>query len=122
MGRVKSKDTGPELIVRRLLHRHGYRFCLHRKDLPGTPDVTLPRHGKVIFVHGCFWHGHGCKEGQLPNSNIEFWREKISKNTVRDQDRIEDLKTLGWKVLVLWTCQIKDREAMTKTTLDFLQG
>ena len=100
MSSVKSKDTKPELIVRNLLHLMGYRFRLHREDLPGSPDIVLPKYKTVIFVHGCFWHGHeGCPRAKLPKTNTEVWRGKIEKNIERDQRNICELKSLGWTPL-----------------------
>lgn len=108
MQSVKSKDTKPELVVRRLLHRLGYRFRLHRKDLPGRPDIVLPRHRKAIFVHGCFWHWHGCPKGQLPKSRLDYWLPKLERNVVRDSTNVEQLESLGWKVHVVWQCETTD--------------
>ena len=112
MQAVKSKDTGPELIVRRLLHKMGYRFRLHRKDLPGRPDIVLPKYRKAIFVHGCFWHNHGCAKGQLPKSRLDYWQPKLEANARRDRTKKEQIESLGWKVLVVWQCQTKDLDAL----------
>lgn len=110
---VKSKNTKPEMLVRSMLHAQGYRFRLHRKDLPGNPDICLPKHKTIIFVHGCFWHHHqACKEGRIPESNNTFWKEKIHKNMERDQRAISALIDLGWKVIVLWECEIKDSKSL----------
>ncbi|MEY9096710.1 very short patch repair endonuclease [Paenibacillus sp. RC84] len=110
MSKIKSKNTTPELIVRRLLHKMGYRFRLHRTDLPGKPDIVLPRFKKVIFVNGCFWHGHSnCKKSQLPESNKKFWQDKISRNINRDAENIKKLIEMGWGVLTIWDCQTKKR-------------
>lgn len=110
MSSVKSKDTKPEIIVRKLLHSMGYRFRLHREDLPGTPDIVLPKYKKVIFVHGCFWHGHeGCPRAKLPKTNTRVWREKIKKNIDRDQRNICELKSLGWTPLIIWGCEVHKR-------------
>jgi DNA mismatch endonuclease, patch repair protein len=108
MRSVRSRDTGPELIVRSLLHRLGFRFSLHRKNLPGRPDIVLPKHRTVVFVHGCFWHGHGCEKGRLPKSKLDFWRPKIRKNRIRDAEAVRTLKSAGWRVLTIWQCEIKD--------------
>src|SRR5579859_220089 len=108
MAKIRGKDTAPEKIVRRLLHKHGYRFRLHRKDLPGCPDIVLPKYRTVIFVHGCFWHGHRCKRGAKPSSNSTFWEDKINRNNQRDKAANKRLKSMGWRVLVLWQCQIGD--------------
>ena len=106
MRAVRSKNTGPELKVRRVLHKLGYRFRIHRQDLPGTPDVVLPKYRTAIFVHGCYWHGHGCAKGKLPKSNGEFWLQKINRNIQRDRETITRLRELGWNVEVIWTCDL----------------
>jgi len=107
MRRVRSKNTGPELAVRRTLHRKGYRFRLHRKDLPGSPDIVLPRHRLALFVHGCFWHRHaGCHRCTTPATRREFWEAKFAGNMERDRRQIEALETAGWVVRVLWECEI----------------
>ena len=106
MAAVKSKDTGPELEVRRALHRNGFRFRLHRSDLPGSPDLVLPKHKVALFVHGCFWHSHGCKKSKLPKSNVQYWTAKIEQNTQRDDRVRRDLDKLGWKWRVIWQCDI----------------
>jgi len=122
MSRVSGKDTKPELIVRSQLHKLGYRFRLHRKDLPGKPDITLPRHKKVIFVHGCFWHGHtDCRRSKRPAINKKFWDEKLDKNIKRDAENIKKLQKLGWKVLVIWTCEVHDINKLKKHLLLFLE-
>jgi DNA mismatch endonuclease (patch repair protein) len=112
MQAVKAKDTGPEWTVRRALFRMGYRYRLHRKDLPGRPDIVLPRHRLAIFVHGCFWHGHGCRYGQLPKSRPEFWTPKIERNRERDIKSEAALIALGWNVLVIWQCETRDNERL----------
>ena len=114
MSLVRSKNTKPELLVRSLLHRMGYRFRLHRKDLPGSPDMVLPKYRTAIFVHGCFWHQHsGCKKATLPNQNAEFWREKFERNVRRDENAQRRLREMGWRVLVLWECEVKrDADAL----------
>ena len=109
MARVKNRNTTPEKVVRSLLHQMGYRFRLHRKDLPGSPDIALPRYKTVIFVHGCFWHGHnGCRRGARPTSNIEFWNAKINRNIERDNRAVRELEGIGWRVFTLWQCEMKD--------------
>lgn len=112
MSRVQSQDTAPERAVRSLLHRLGYRFRLHRKDLPGKPDIVLPRYKTVIFVHGCFWHGHNCPKGRLPKTNKVFWSNKIARNRQRDLEHERALKQLGWEVLTVWECQLADTERL----------
>jgi DNA mismatch endonuclease (patch repair protein) len=122
MSRVSDKDTKPELIVRSVLHRLGYRFRLHRKDLPGKPDILLPKYKKVILVHGCFWHGHaGCSRSKRPSTNKEFWNNKLDKNIKRDFNNIEQLKNLGWDVLVIWSCEVNDTDNLKKIITRFLK-
>ena len=122
MSRVSGKDTKPELIVRSLLHNMGYRFRLHRNDLPGKPDITLPKYKKIIFVHGCFWHGHkDCPRSKRPTTNKIFWHEKLDKNIKRDQEIIKNLKGLGWDVLVVWTCEVNDVNQLKNKLLLFLE-
>jgi DNA mismatch endonuclease (patch repair protein) len=107
---VRRRDTAPELRVRRVLHAMGCRFRLHRKDLPGTPDIVLPRHRKIVLVHGCFWHGHKeCKRGtRRPMNNASMWAAKIEGNRKRDQRNLDALSALGWDVLVVWECEVRD--------------
>ena len=115
MSRVRSKNTKPELKVRRMLHRAGYRFRLHRKDLPGTPDIVLPRYHTVVMVHGCFFHGHdGCRRAKLPATRPEFWSAKIANNQARDAAASSALTALGYRVVTLWECQLKDEAAALK--------
>jgi DNA mismatch endonuclease (patch repair protein) len=109
MAQVKSENTSPELAIRKLLHRLGYRFRLHRKDLPGKPDIVLPKYRTVIFVHGCFWHGHpGCKRAARPASNTDFWNKKLDRNIERDRKAREELEKTGWRVMTIWECEIKN--------------
>ncbi|MEA3507946.1 MAG: very short patch repair endonuclease [Synergistota bacterium] len=123
MSRVASRDTSPELLVRSLVHRMGYRFRLHRNDLPGCPDIVFPSRGKIIFVHGCFWHGHGCSRGsRIPKTNSEYWKRKIEKNIARDRQNLETLASMGWDCLVVWECELKDGEKLTSTIGDFLEA
>lgn len=104
----KSKDTKPEILVRKLLHGLGYRFRLCRKDLPGKPDIVLPKYRTVIFVHGCFWHQHaGCKAASRPSTNVEFWEKKFARNRERDARVEAELAALGWRVIVIWECEVK---------------
>jgi len=111
MSRIRSKNTKPEILVRKWLHKQGFRFRLHQKDLPGKPDIVLPKYRTVIFVHGCFWHRHpGCKRTTTPSTNTEFWEEKFRKNVDRDVRNRETLEALGWKVIVVWECEVKDSE------------
>ncbi|OYW24679.1 MAG: very short patch repair endonuclease [Planctomycetales bacterium 12-60-4] len=107
MAAVRSRDTGPEILVRSLLFRLGYRFRLHRADLPGSPDIVLPKYKAAIFVHGCFWHGHDCQRGsRVPKSNRQYWLAKIDRNRTRDRRNIRKLRRLGWKVLIVWECSL----------------
>ena len=107
MSRIKGHNTGPERIVRSILHRMGFRFTLHRKDLPGKPDIVLPKYKTVVLVHGCFWHRHkGCKDATLPKTRRIFWRKKLTGNTTRDRVKYLALRTLGWRVIVVWECEI----------------
>lgn len=115
MSRVRSKDTGPERVVRRLIHAMGYRYRLHRRDLPGTPDVVFPSRGKAIFINGCFWHGHKCALGRrVPKSRRDFWIPKLEGNRQRDARKNGALRRRGWGVLTVWECQL--------TALDRLQN
>ena len=123
MRAVKSKDTTPELIVRKLLHKNGYRYRLHRKELVGKPDVVFPARKKLIFVHGCFWHGHHCKRGKrMPKNNAEYWHKKITRNVERFEAQKIRLSIQGWRILVIWECEIKDKDALLKTCKHFLDG
>lgn len=109
MSGIQGKNTKPELIVRRALFSAGFRFRLHRRDLPGAPDIVLPSRKVAIFVHGCFWHRHqGCRYAKLPATRPEFWHEKLSRNAERDQLAIESLRSIGWRVLVVWECSARD--------------
>lgn len=119
MSKIKSKDTKPEMLVRRFLFSQGFRFRLHRKDLPGNPDIVLPKYKTVIFINGCFWHGHkDCKFATIPETNRDFWLNKISGNVIRDNESVEKLSQLGWKVIVIWQCELKPK--VKDQTLDQL--
>jgi DNA mismatch endonuclease (patch repair protein) len=121
MQAVKSKDTAPELLVRSLAHRMGYRFRLHRKDLPGKPDLVFPGRRRAIFVHGCFWHGHNCARGaRVPKSNRDYWTKKIARNQKRDRAARAALVRLGWKVTVFWECELADQERLRGRLSGFL--
>ena len=121
MSRIKGKNTKPEMRVRRLLHALGYRFRLHRKDLPGTPDIVLPRWKAVIFVHGCFWHIHeGCKRAKRPQTHKAFWDRKLQGNKARDAKKIEELEKLGYRCLVIWECETKDIAKLADRLTAFL--
>ena len=109
MSRIRNKDTKPEMIVRSMLHRLGYRFRLHRKDIPGNPDIVLPKYRTVIFVHGCFWHRHpGCKYAYSPKTRVEFWEKKFADNVRRDREVKELVTKAGWKYFVIWECGINN--------------
>ena len=111
MSAIKSKNTKPEIAVRKLLYSMGYRFRLHRKDLPGSPDIVLPKYKTVIFVHGCFWHRHeNCKYASTPKTRQEFWEAKFRDNINRDKLNQENLSSKGWKIIVVWECEIKDKD------------
>lgn len=120
MAAIRSRDTKPELLVRRLVHAMGYRFRLSSK-LPGRPDLVLPRHRKVIFVHGCFWHCHDCKYGRVvPATRSEFWQNKRAQNVARDERSLGSLSADNWRVLVIWECETKDAAALHRTIRTFL--
>ena len=120
MRAVRSKNTGLEMRVRRLLYHHGYRYRLHRKDLPGKPDLVFQGRRKAIFIHGCFWHGHDCRPKIRPTSNTQYWTPKIDGNRERDERNIAALEQAGWQVLVVWECQIKDETALLEALKAFL--
>ncbi len=121
MRQVHSEDTKPEMRVRRLAHHLGYRYRLHRKDLPGKPDLVFPGRKKIIFVHGCFWHGHDCPAGRkIPKTNQSYWTKKLNRNKERDKLNLEKLKALGWDVLVIWECETRDETALAKRITHFL--
>jgi len=122
MKAVRGKNTGPEFTVRRLVHRMGYRYRLYRKDLPGKPDLVFPSRRKVIFVHGCFWHAHGCRIGQPPKSRLDYWIPKLKRNKERDAEKVEELNTLGWSVLTIWQCETRDMEALAERVHKFLDS
>jgi DNA mismatch endonuclease, patch repair protein len=123
MARIRSKDTSPEIALRRLIHRLGYRFRLHRRDLPGRPDIVFPARCKIILVHGCFWHQHpGCPEGRVPGSRPDYWVSKLRRNQVRDAANQSLLEERGWEVLVVWECELKHIAAVTKTVKHFLKS
>ena len=123
MRAVKGRDTKPEWIVRRLLHRLGYRYRLHRKDLPGKPDIVLASRRRVIFVHGCFWHGHSCKRGnRRPKANAEYWNKKIEGNVERHARQLDELAAGGWSALTVWECELGDAFGLEKRLNAFLLG
>lgn len=113
MAGIRGRDTAPELAVRRIAHRMGLRFRLHRKDLPGRPDLVFPKYKLAVFVHGCFWHQHsGCRYSHIPKSRTAYWTEKFSRNVARDRRNEEKLRVLGWQVLVIWECEVKDEKVV----------
>jgi len=121
MSRIGGKNSAPEMRVRRLLHALGFRFRLHPTNLPGKPDIVLPRHRKVVLIHGCFWHSHpGCPRAARPTTNVEFWQKKMDGNHARDRRVLRELKKRGWSVLVLWQCQLKSVDVLTRRLLRFL--
>lgn len=120
MSRIRSKNTLPEMAVRSILHRLGYRFRLHRKDLPGLPDIVLPRHRKIVLVHGCFWHGHTCRLASKPKSNETYWSTKIQANRARDARNLKALTQQGWTVLELWECEVRKLEGIEERLSSFM--
>ena len=121
MSRIKSGNTKPEIVVRSLLHNMGYRFRLHRKDLPGKPDIALPMYNSVIFVHGCFWHRHkGCKNTSNPKTKKTFWREKFKANVERDRKVQKKLKSMGWRILIIWECELAEVDSVINKLEDYL--
>jgi len=122
MQAVKTHDTGPELTVRRILFRLGYRYRLNAKKLPGRPDIVFPGRKRAIFVHGCFWHGHGCAKGRAPKSRLDYWAPKLRTNRERDAAQLLELEKLGWSVLTIWQCEIHDEEVLAASLKRFLGG
>lgn len=122
MASVKSSDTKPEMLVRRYLHAHGFRYGLHNRKLPGSPDIVLRKYKTVIFINGCFWHGHeGCKYYRLPKSNIEFWQTKIERNRQRDIETVKALKTKGWRVITIWECELRTFIQRSETLIQLVK-
>ena len=123
MSKIRSRDTKPEMIVRRLLHGAGYRYRLHRRDLPGKPDLIFAGRRSVIFVHGCFWHQHeaeACLDGRKPKSNTGYWHEKLARNVERDRLAVERLTAAGWEVLVIWECETRSRDELLRRLENFI--
>ncbi len=120
MSRIRGKDSHPEMVVRRILHRLGFRYRLHARNLPGRPDVVFTRKKKAIFVNGCFWHRHDCHLGRLPKSRLDFWLPKLEKNRQRDGANRLALDKLGWRSLTVWECELNDAEALSLRLRDFL--
>jgi len=124
MSRIRGRDTGPEMTVRRLVHGMGYRYRLHRRDLPGCPDLVFATRRKVIFVHGCFWHRHAdsrCKLARLPKSRLDFWETKLESNRKRDSVKQQELRAAGWDALVVWECQVNNKTSLAETIKAFLE-
>jgi len=118
MGRIKGKNTKPEMILRSQLFKRGFRFRVNKKDLPGKPDIVLPKYRTAIFVHGCFWHYHkDCREGRIPSTNTKFWKQKLERNIAKDEKNVEALKNKGWNVVVVWECEIENK---LEKTLEYL--
>lgn len=123
MSRIRGKDTGPEMVLRRMLHALGYRYRLHVRALPGCPDMVFPARKKVVFVHGCFWHRHNCKYGKvMPETQKEFWQNKFRDTIRRDRNNYKALKKSGWQVLVIWECQLKNLTELKSTLIKFLDS
>ncbi len=122
MAKIRSKDTKPELAVRSMVHRAGYRYRLYRSDLPGKPDLVFPARRKVIFVHGCFWHQQGRCRLSRPASNVEFWEAKFARNKKRDRSVLRRLRRAGWSAYVVWECKLKDRDRLLAAIERFLDG
>ncbi len=123
MASIRGKDTGPERAVRSLVHGMGYRYRLHVRDLPGRPDLVFPSLAKVIFVHGCFWHRHRCRAGQVTcATNVEFWRKKFEGNVRRDRTHVRELRILGWETLIVWECWLRDPDNVCARLRSFLQS
>lgn len=120
MSSVHTKDTKPEMLVRQRLHGLGYRYRLHRKNLPGSPDLVFPGRRKAIFIHGCFWHGHGCRWGRLPKTRLDYWKPKIDANRKRDQRNVAALREAGWSALIVWQCELRQPEAAFARIVEFL--
>ena len=120
MAAIRGKNTKPELLVRQICHAQGFRFRLHRKDLPGKPDLVFPKYNAAIFVNGCFWHGHDCKRGaRTPKANRAYWEQKIARNRARDADAVQALEATGWRTLVVWECELRD-DALPERLAQFL--
>jgi len=122
MASVHTRDTGAEKAVRSLVHRLGYRYSIARDDLPGRPDLVFVSRRKIIFVHGCFWHGHTCRYGRLPKSRRGYWMPKITANKARDRRQSNALRKTGWSVMIVWQCQLKKKDALEARIEDFLNG
>lgn len=122
MQAVRSKHTGPEMTVRRVLHAMGYRYRLHRKELPGRPDIVFLGRKKALFVHGCFWHWHGCPKGQLPKTRLAYWAPKLLRNKERDRENRMELEAIGWKTLIVWQCETRELASLGERLSNFLES
>jgi DNA mismatch endonuclease (patch repair protein) len=122
MRSVRAKHSSPELAVRKIIFALGYRYRLHGANLPGKPDIVFPGKKKVIFIHGCFWHAHGCPKGKPPKSNLSFWLPKFEKNKTRDTENVNSIISLGWKPLVIWQCEIKNKDVLIEKIRVFLDN
>jgi len=122
MASVQTRNTGAEKALRSMVHRLGYRYSLRRNDLPGKPDLTFVSRTKVIFVHGCFWHGHSCRYGRLPKSRLTYWGPKIAANLQRDHRQTRQLRKMGWSVMIVWQCQLKRESVLARKVKEFLDG
>lgn len=123
MSRVRHTSTKPELVVRSMLHSMGFRFRLNRKDLPGTPDIVLPKFKTVIFVHGCFWHRHiNCSKATTPKQNASFWLDKFERNMIRDAQKVRDLEDLGWHIIIGWECETRNKDELKSKLIWLLKG
>jgi DNA mismatch endonuclease (patch repair protein) len=123
MSKIRGVDTNPERLVRSILHKMGYRFRLYNRQLPGNPDIVLSRHHKVVFIHGCFWHGHkGCRRAKRPSTNVRFWNKKIDSNMKRDQSVKQKLRRRGWRVLIVWQCHTRDKQALERRLERFMSN
>ena len=120
MRAVPGKDTSPEMALRRWLHARGFRYRLHGRSLPGTPDLVFASRSAVVFVHGCFWHGHNCSKGRHPKSNVAFWKDKVATNQARDRRSLKALRRIGWRCRVVWQCQLKDIDRAGENVVAFL--
>ena len=121
MSRVRAVDTKPEMVVRRLVYGMGYRYRIHRRDLPGKPDLVFPSKRKVIFVHGCFWHQHNCRRAARPVTNVEFWNDKLDRNVSRDRNNLRKLREIPWEPLIIWECEMADKEQLAARLSKFLE-
>lgn len=123
MARVKAKDSCAEMRVRRVVHSLGLRYRLHRRDLPGSPDLVFPKHRAVILVHGCFWHRHpGCKKASTPKSQVQYWQDKFDRNVARDRQVVAELRALGWRVMIIWECETKTNDIILQRVNEFFKS